>query len=218
MMLGDVEEGNEYCAQRVVMVKEYNDDDDDALDALNPSDDEDKYEDDVCRDTRYRLSVNKLYEIEIESEDSVSETYYLNTRNRDRSNDDELSSLEVEGDAVTLTHPANNVDTMFMSVVEAPDTVTVEWETVDDNASVRVSDSDTDSDEDGHQFALGDPNEVDTLTIRVVSESREDTAHYGLVIQRANNVATLATLSADVTLDPDLRLGDDGVHGRCGPR
>ncbi len=199
--LGDVEEGNEYCAQRVVMVKEYNDDDEDALDALNPSDDEDRYEDDVCRDTRYRLSVNKLYEIEMESEDSVSETYYLNTRNRDRSADDELESLEVEGDAVTLTHPGNNVDTMFMSVVEVPDTVTVEWETVDANASVTVSDRDTDSDEDGHQFALGDPNEVDTLTIRVVSESREDTAHYGLVIQRANNVATLASLSG-VTLEP----------------
>jgi len=200
-MLGDVEEGNEYCAQRVVMVKEYNDDDEDALDALNPSDDEDRYEDDVCRDTRYRLSVNKLYEIEIESEDSVSEMYYLNTRNRDKSNDDELESLEVEGEAVTLTHPTNNVDTMFMSVVEVPDTVTVEWETVDANASVRVSDSDTDTDEDGHQFAVGDPNEVDTLTIRVVSESREDTAHYGLVIRRANNVATLATLTADVDLN-----------------
>ena len=195
-MLGDPEEGNEYCAQRVMMVKEYNDDDEDALDALNPSDDEDKYEDDVCRDTRYRLSVDKLYEIEIESEDSVSETYYLNTRNRDRSGDAELESLEIDGDAISLV----SGDTTY-SAVEAPEQVTVEWETADENASVLATPSDADAQEDGHQFDLGDPDETDTLTIRVISENREDTAHYVLDIRRANDVATLETLTG-VTLDP----------------
>ncbi len=197
-VLGDVEEGNEYCPQRVVMVKEYNDDDEDALDALNPSDDEDKYEDDVCRDTRYRIFVNRLYEIEIESEDSVSETYYLNTRNRDRSDDAELESLEIAGDDINLV----SGDTTY-SAVEAADTITIEWETADANARVRATPSDTDRTEDGHQFALGAPNEVDTLTIRVISEEGEDTLHYVLDIQRANNVATLATLSG-VTLDPEF--------------
>ena len=193
--LGDPEEGNEYCAQRVVMVKEYNDDDEDALDALNPPD-EDNYEDDVCRDTRYRIFVNRLYEIEIESEDSVSETYYLNTRNRDRSGDAELESLEIDGDAISLV----SGDTTY-SAVEAADTVTVEWETADENARVLATPRDTDSGEDGHQFALGDPNETDTLTIRVISENSEDTAHYVLDIRRANNVATLASLAADVGLN-----------------
>ncbi len=199
MELGDVEEGNEYCAQRVMMVKEYNDDDEDALDALNPSDDEDRYEDDVCRDTRYRLSVNKLYEIEIESEDSVSETYYLNTRNRDKSRDAELESLEIDGDAINLV----SGDTTY-SAVEAAEQVTVEWETADENARVRATPRDADSQTDGHQFDLGEPNEVDTLTIRVISEEGEDTLHYVLDIQRANNVATLATLSADVDLNEEF--------------
>ena len=164
---------------------------------MNPPD-EDNYDDDVCRDTRYRISVNKLYEIEIESEDSVSETYYLNTRNRDRSGNDELESLEIDGDAVDLV----SGDTTY-SAVEAADTITVEWETADENARVLATPRDTDSDEDGHQFALGAANEVDTLTIRVISENSEDTAHYVLDIRRANNVATLATLTG-VTLDPDF--------------
>ena len=196
MELGVPGERNEYCAQRVVMVKEYNDDDEDALDALNPADDEDKYEDDVCRDTRYRLERDKLYEIEIESEDSVDETYYLNTRNRDRSGDAELESLEIDGDAVTLV----SGDTTY-SFVEAAEQVTVEWETADENAVVRVRPSDADRNEDGHQFNLGDPDEVDTLEIRVISEDKKDTLHYLLDIRRANNVATLATLTG-VTLDP----------------
>jgi len=194
--LGVRGEKNEYCAQRVVTVKELNKDDDDALKALNPSDDEDKYKDDVCRDTRYRLGVNKLYEIEIESEDSVSETYYLNTRNRDKSRDAELESLEIDGDAISLV----TGDTTY-SAVEAAEQVTVEWETADENARVLATPRDADSQTDGHQFDLGAPNEVDTLTIRVISEEGEDTLHYVLDIRRANNVATLASLTG-VTLDP----------------
>ena len=199
MELGVPGEPNEYCAQRVVMVKEYNDDDDDALDALNPADDEDKYEDDVCRDTRYRLERDKLYEIEIESEDSVDETYYLNTRNRDRSRDAGLVSLEVDEVAVTLRHPSGNADTAFMRVVETPDTVIVKWETTENATSTPREPG-----EDGYKFVLPEaPNAEDTLAIRVVSEDKSDTAHYGLVVQRANNVATLATLTG-VTLDPEF--------------
>ena len=200
--LGVRGEENEYCAQRVVTVKELNKDDDDALKALNPSDDEDKYKDDVCRDTRYRLGVDKSYEIEIESEDSVSETYYLNTRNRDRSGDAELESLEIDGDAISLV----SGDTTY-SAVEAAEQVTVEWETADENARVLATPRDAESDEDGHQFDLGDPNKVDTLTIRVISEDSKDTAHYVLDIRRANNVATLATLSPDVDLNENFDPG-----------
>jgi len=200
--LGVRGEKNEYCAQRVVTVKELNKDDDDALKALNPSDDEDKYKDDVCRDTRYRLGVDKSYEIEIESEDSVSETYYLNTRNRDRSGDAELESLEIDGDAISLV----SGDTTY-SAVEAAEQVTVEWETADENARVLATPRDAESDEDGHQFDLGDPNKVDTLTIRVISEDSKDTAHYVLDIRRANNVATLATLSPDVDLNENFDPG-----------
>ena len=201
MMLGVAGESNAYCAQSA-MVQEYNGAD--TLESLNPEVEDgesDPYEDDVCRDTRYRLSVPELYEVEIMSEDGVAETYYINTRNRDRSDAATLESLEVDDAAVTLVHPSGKADTAFMMVVEVPDTVTVEWETSDANASVRVSHSDTDSDEDGHQFALGEPNEEDTLTIRVVSEDRTDTAHYGLVVQRANDDATLASLSADIDLN-----------------
>ena len=145
--------------------------------------------------------MGKLYEIEIKSEDSVAATYYLNTRNRDKGGDGALRSLKVEGTAVTLKHPRGHADTAFMNVVETADTVTVEWETTDDNALVTVSPRDTDSGEDGHQFAVSDTaNAERTLAIRVVSEDRSDTAHYGLVVQRANNVATLKSLSADVGL------------------
>ncbi len=201
-MLGDAEEGNAYCAQSA-MVQEYNDTD--TLKSLNPEveeGDNDPYEDDVCRDTRYRLSVPELYEIEIKSEDGVAETYYVNTRNRDRSADARLESLEVDEDAVTLRHPPNRTDTAYMDVVETADTVTIEWETEDENASVRVSHRDTDSGEDGHQFALAeDPDSTKTLVFKIVSENRKDTAHYGLRVRRANDVATLASLSG-VTLDP----------------
>ena len=189
-VLGMAGESNAHCAQSA-MVQEYNDAD--TVKSLNPeveAGENDPYEDDVCRDTRYRLSVPELYEIEIKSEDGVAETYYVSTRNRDRSGNAELFSLEIDGDDINLV----SGDTTY-SAVEAADTVTVEWETEDPNASVRVTPSDTDSGEDGHQFALGEPNEVDTLTIRVVSEDREDTLHYVLDIQQANNVATLASLS-----------------------
>ena len=82
-VLGDAEEGNAYCAQSA-MVQEYNDAD--TLKSENPEVEEgedDDYEDDVCRDTRYELDVNKLYQIEILSEDGEDQMYYLNTRNRD---------------------------------------------------------------------------------------------------------------------------------------
>ncbi len=198
-MLGDVEEGNAYCPQSVAMVKEYNDDDDDALESLNPPD-EDDYEDDVCRDTRYRLSVNTLYEIEIESEDGVSETYYVNTRNRDRGADAELESLEVDGDEVELV----SGDTTY-SFMNADEQITVEWVTADENASVLATPRDADSNEEGHQFDLGDPDETDTLTIRVTSENGDTTIIYVLDIRRLNNVATLASLSAGaVTLNPEF--------------
>lgn len=196
-MLGMAEEDNAYCAQSA-MVQVYNDAD--TVESQNPEVEEgesDPYEDDVCRDTRYRLSVPELYEIEIMSEDSVTETYYLSTRNRDRGGAASLSSLEVEGESVPSFTPS---DTTY-SVVEVPEQVTVEWETTDDNASVRVTPSDADSQEDGHQFDLGDPNEEETLEIRVVSEDRKDTLHYVLDVRRANNVATLASLSADVDLN-----------------
>ena len=200
-MLGVAGESNAYCAQSA-MVQEYNDTD--TVKSLNPEVEEgenDPYEDDVCRDTRYRLRVPEVYQIQIKSEDGVAGMYYLNTRNRDEGGDARLSSLEVDDDAVTLRHPPNRTDTAFMNVVEVPDTVTIEWETDDANAAVTVSPGDTDSDEDGHQFALGDPDSVKTLTIRVVAENKEDTAHYGLRVQRANDVATLASLSADVDLN-----------------
>ncbi len=200
-VLGVPGESNAYCAQSAV-VQEYNDAD--TVNSLNPEPEDgenDPYEDDVCRDTRYRLSVPELYEIEIKSEDGRTEMYYLNTRNRDRSRGARLDSLEVDEDAVTLRHPPNKVDTAFMNVVAIPDTITVDWE-ASENAFVRVSHSDADSDEEGHQFALAEePDSTETLVFKIVSENREDTAHYGLRVRRANDDATLASLSG-VTLDP----------------
>ncbi len=194
-VLGVAGESNAYCAQSA-MVREYNDTD--TVKSLNPPD-QDNYEDDVCRDSRYRLRVPELYEIQIKSEDGVAETYYISTRNRDKSSNAELESLEIAGDDISLV----SGDTTY-SAVEAAAQVTVEWETADENASVLATPRDADTSEDGHQFDLGDPNEVDTLTIRVISEDREDTLHYVLDIQRANNVATLASLSADVGLNEDF--------------
>ena len=125
----------------------------------------------------------------------MAETYYLNTRNRDGGGSAELKSLEVDDAAVTLEHPRGTKDTAYVTTVAPPEQVTVEWVTNDPHASVRAYPRDADSEEDGHQFDLGDPNEKDTLVLKIVSENKKDTAHYGLVVQRANNVATLKTLS-----------------------
>ena len=97
--LGSLKKKNVFCAQSVV-VQEYNDTD--TIGALNPDDDDDdSYEDDICRNTRYRLSAARdgtLYELEVTSEDSEKEVYYLNVHRAGPtlSDDATLSSLVVD--------------------------------------------------------------------------------------------------------------------------
>ena len=194
VVLGVPGESNAYCAQSAT-VKEYNDDDD--LDA------EDDYEDDVCSDTRYELRVGKLYEIEVRSEDDKAETYYLITRNRDRSGSSRLQSLAVEGDDVTLEHPSGGSDTTKHNyiAVGTGNGVTVAWVKDDENATHRVKPDDANDDLAGHQLTVGDqPNDSATMTIRLISENKEDTSHYALTVRNANDDATLSNITG-VTLN-----------------
>ena len=209
--LGDPEEDNAYCAQSV-MVREYNDAD--TVKALNPPDD-DNYEDDICRNTRYRLSAatrGALYELDIMSEDSVSETYYLEVSRAGPklSDDATLASLAVDPGNMS---PAFDPETAEYTVNVAHDVeeVTATWVENDDEATSEVDPDDSDADTDGHQLELGARGTDTDLTITVTAEDGTE-LEYTITVHRpeepVTDDATLSNLTfSEGTLTPPFEPG-----------
>ena len=209
--LGDPEEDNAYCAQSIV-VREYNDAD--TVKALNPPD-EDNYEDDICRNTRYRLSAatrGTLYELAIMSEDSVSETYYLEVSRAGPklSDDATLESLEVEPGTMT---PAFDPETAEYTVNVTHDVgeVTATWVENDDEATSEADPGDSDAGTDGHQLELGARGTDTDLTITVTAEDGTE-LEYTITVHRpeepVTDDATLSNLTiGEGTLTPPFEPG-----------
>ena len=208
--LGSLKEKNAVCAQSVV-VKKYNDTD--TIEAMNPEDDDDdSYEDDICRNTRYPLTAatdGTLYELEVTSEDSLKEVYYLNVHRAGPtlSDDATLSSLVV--DPGNLSPAFDSATTEYeVGVTHNTEEVTVTWKANDDSATSAVSPADADADTDGHQLALGAEGTETKLTITVTAEN-EDTKTYTITVNRpvepVTDDATLASLTvSDGTLTPEF--------------
>ena len=208
--LGSLKEKNAVCAQSVV-VTEYNDTT--KIKALNPDDDDDdSYEDDICRNTRYRLSAaldGKLYELTVTSQDDKDEVYYLEVSRAGPtlSDDATLSSLVV--DPGNLSPAFDSATTEYeVGVTHNTEEVTVTWKANDDSATSVVSPADADADTDGHQLALGAEGTETKLTITVTAEN-EDTKTYTITVNRpvepVTDDATLASLTvSDGTLTPEF--------------
>ena len=205
--LGDPEEDNAYCAQTVHKVTKYNDTT--TVKALNPPD-EDNYEDDICRNTRYRLSAptrGTLYELAIMSEDGVSETYYLEVSRAGPklSDDATLESLAVEPGNMS---PAFDPETAEYTVNVAHDVeeVTATWVENDDEATSEADPDDSDAGTDGHQLELGARGTDTDLTITVTAEDGTE-LEYTITVRRpeepVTDDATLSNLTiGEGTLTP----------------
>ena len=163
-------------------------------------------EDDVCEDTRYRLSASQIYKLEVSSEDGRKQSYYMEVRRPAKKSDDSsLKSLGVDKGALV---PAFNAKTTEYSVSVKRDTaeVTLTWEENHDNATSSVSPADANTTKAGHQVQL-DLGDTVTVTVSVVSESKKDTTEYVVEVDRAplipGTVSTLSALSlTKATLDP----------------
>ena len=218
--LGDPEEDNAYCAQTVHKVTRYNDTT--TIEALNPPD-EDNYEDDICRNTRYRLSAatqGTLYELDIRSEDSVSETYYLEvSRAGPRLSDDAtLGSLAVEPGNMSPAFDAETTE-YTVNVTHEVEEITATWSENDGEATSEADPVDADADTTGHQLELGAKGSDTDLTITVTAEDGTE-LEYTITVRRpeepVTDDATLSNLTiGEGTLtppfDPDITEYTVGV-------
>ena len=198
--LGDPDEDNAYCAQSV-FVTEYNDDD-----KLTPRPDED---DDICEDTRFRLSAETLYEVHVTSEDGVEEVYYLEVKQKEEviSNDATLDDLGV--DPGTLS-PAFNSATMDYTVDVDHDVenVTVTFSTTDDEATTDL--------ESPYSRALNAAGTSTTVTITVTAADEETEEEYEVEIRRAappaDDPAIVLMQGGDRVSAFDVQEGDTGKY------
>ena len=210
-MLGDPEEGTAVCAQSIV-VREYNDAD--TVKALNAPDDDD-YEDDICRNTRYRLTTGTdgtLYELEVASEDGVKEVYYLEVTKAGPTLSGDATLASLGTDPGTMT-PAFDPETTeyTVNVTHDVEEVTATWVENDDEASSEVDPDDSDADTDGHQLALGARGTDTDLTITVTAEDGTELA-YTITVRRPDEPvtddATLSNLTiGEGTLTPPFEPG-----------
>ena len=208
--LGDPEEGNAYCAQSIV-VREYNDA---AVKALNPPDD-DNYEDDICRNTRYRLSAaiqGTLYELEVASEDGVKEVYYLEVSRAGPklSDDATLASLAVEPGNMSPAFDPERAE-YTVNVTHDVEEVTATWVENHEEATSEVDPDDSDADTDGHQLELGARGTDTGLTITVTAEDGTE-LEYTITVRRpeepVTDDATLSNLTiGEGTLTPPFEPG-----------
>ena len=218
--LGDPEEDNAYCAQTVHKVTRYNDTT--TIKALNPPD-EDNYEDDICRNTRYRLSAatqGTLYELDIRSEDSVSETYYLEVSRAGPklSDDATLESLEVEPGNMSPAFDSATTE-YTVNVTHDVGEVTATWSENDGDATSEADPEDADDGTTGHQLELGAKGSDTDLTITVTAEDGTE-LEYTITVRRpeepVTDDATLSNLTiGEGTLtppfDPDITAYTVGV-------
>lgn len=193
--LGAAEHKNLHCGQMVGRVTTYNTGD--TLKAVKDTAA-------VCKNEYYRLRVPEMYEIRILSEDSVSETYYVETKNRAKGGSATLKSLSVDAAAKTPFKAPVKDTVKITHTNTGADEATIAWETTDPNASVRALPSDADADADDHQLALGDRDTKTDMTIRVIAEDKKDTLYYNVDVKRANDDATLKTLTSPVEFTPDF--------------
>ena len=205
--LGDPEEDNAYCAQTVHKVTRYNDTT--TVEALNPPD-EDNYEDDICRNTRYRLRAETqgaLYELDIRSEDSVSETYYLEVSRAGPklSDDATLDSLGVEPGNMSPAFDAETTE-YTVNVTHDVEEVTTTWSENDGDATSEADPEDADDGTTGHQLELGAKGSDTPLTITVTAEDGTE-LEYTITVRRpeepVTDDATLSNLTiGEGTLTP----------------
>ena len=198
---GDPEEDNTYCAQTVVKVNEYNDTT--TIEALNPPD-EDNYEDDICRNTRYRLIAARygtLYELHLMSEDGMPETYYLeaNRAGPKLSDDATLKSLKVEPGNMS---PAFDPETTEYTINVTHDVadVTFTWDETDGDATSEVDPEDSDADSVGHQLELGDRGSETPLKITVTAEDGTE-LEYTITVNRPDEPVTDDATLSNLTID-----------------
>ena len=219
MTLGDPDEDNAYCAQSV-MVHEYNNAD--TVKALNPPD-EDNYEDDICRNTRYRLNVpteGTIYELRLKSEDGKPETYYLEVKRAGPrlSDDANLRSLAVNPGNMTPAFDSATTE-YTVNVTHDIEEVTFMWEVNDSEASSEADPEDADDATEDHQLELGDKGSNTPLTITVTAEDGTEKV-YTVTVRRpeepVTDDATLSNLtidegSLDPAFDPDVTEYTVGV-------